>query len=274
MYIIAEIGINHNGDINLALEMIDKAVAAGADCVKFQKRNPDKCVPETQKNQPKIFLGKEMTYIEYKHLLEFSEEDYDLINKHCKEKNISWTASVWDVDSVNFMKKYVNDIPFLKIPSALITDSEVLSAADKLNIPILISNGMSTQIEIDNAVKSLHNIFGILHCNSSYPANPRELDLNVIKTYKTIYNNLTIGYSGHEEGHFPTCLAVAAGADIIERHFTLDNDMEGTDQKASLSVENFASMVIDLHEINFILGNYLPIVYESERQVAKKLRKE
>lgn len=274
MYIIAEIGINHNGDLDTALNMIKTAKELGANCVKFQKRNPDICVPEEQKNKPKTFLGEEMTYLEYKKKLEFSRSDYNLINAFCKEIGISWTASVWDIDSVEFMLWYKNDIPFIKIPSALITDKALLEAVNQTNIPILISNGMSTQEQVDEAVQSVTNLFGIMHCNSSYPSNPLELDLNVIKTYKTIYPGLTVGYSGHEEGYFPTCLAAAAGAQIIERHFTLDNEMEGTDQKASLNPQDFDLMCTDLKNIELIMGNYLPKAYPSEMEIAKKLRKE
>lgn len=274
MYIIAEIGINHNGNIETALEMIKAAKDAGASCVKFQKRNPDICVPEDQKNKSKTFLGEEMTYLEYKKKIEFGKDEYDRINALCKELHIDWTASVWDIDSVNFILWYKNDIPFIKIPSALITDIELLKAVDATGIPILMSNGMSSQEQIDKAISSLTHLSGLMHCNSSYPCNPKELDLNVIKTYKTIYPNLTIGYSGHEEGYFPTCLAVAAGAQIIERHFTLDNEMEGTDQKASLDVNTFTLMCKDVQNIEKIMGNYIPSVYPSEALIAKKLRKE
>ena len=274
MYIIAEIGINHNGSIEMALEMIKAAKNAGANCVKFQKRNPDICVPEDQKNKPKTFLGEEMTYLEYKKKIEFGKEEYDQINALCKELQIAWTASVWDIDSVNFMLWYKNDIPFIKIPSALITDIELLKAVNSTEIPVLMSNGMSSQEQVDVAINSLTHLSGLLHCNSSYPCNPKELDLNVIKTYKTIYPGLTIGYSGHEIGHFPTCLAAAAGAQIIERHFTLDNEMEGTDQKASLDTNHFAAMCRDLQGIEEIMGGYLPKVYPAEQEVAKKLRKE
>ena len=274
MYIIAEIGINHNGSIETALNMIKAAKEAGANCVKFQKRNPDVCVPEDQKNKPRTFLGEEMTYLEYKKKLEFGKEEYDQINAFCKELQIAWTASVWDVDSVNFMLWYKNDIPFIKIPSALITDKALLKAIDQTEIPILISNGMSTQEQTDEAIQSVNHLFGIMHCNSSYPSDAFELDLNVIKTYKTIYPGLMVGYSGHEEGYFPTCLAAAAGAQIIERHFTLDNEMEGTDQKASLDAQAFSLMCADLKNIELIMGNYLPKVYPSEMEVAKKLRKE
>lgn len=172
MYIIAEIGINHNGNLETALKMIDAAKEAGADCVKFQKRNPDKCVPEHQKNQPRTFLGEEMTYLEYKKRIEFGTYDYWCISNHCKKIGIDWTVSVWDLDSVEFMKQFINCIPFIKIPSALITDLELMHAVNQLNIPIVMSNGMSTFEEIITPIQYFNNITTILHCNSSYPSNP------------------------------------------------------------------------------------------------------
>lgn len=272
MYIIAEIGINHNGNLDTALKMIDAAKEAGADCVKFQKRNPDKCVPEHQKNQPRTFLGEEMTYLEYKKRIEFGTYDYWCISNHCKKIGIDWTVSVWDLDSVEFMKQFVNCIPFIKIPSALITDLELMHAVNQLNIPIVMSNGMSTFEEIITPIQYFNNITTILHCNSSYPSNPANLDLNAIKTFKSMYPNLKIGYSGHEIGYFPTVIAVAAGAEVVERHFTLDNSMEGTDQQASLEPQDFKAMVDDIHRAIAILGNPYPSVYPAEENVKKKLR--
>lgn len=272
MYIIAEIGINHNGSLETALQMIQAAYEAGADCVKFQKRNPDKCVPENQKSKIRIFQGKEMTYLDYKKAIEFEEKEYDIINKYCKDLGIAWTASVWDVDSVLFMKKYLNDIPFIKIPSACITDFDLLNAVNDLDIPVIISDGMSTFEEINKAINYLFNLQGILHCNSSYPSQNNELDLNVIKTYNTMYTDYIIGYSGHEIGYFPTLIAIAVGAKIVERHFTLDNNMEGTDQKSSLNPVDFKQMVLDISNVEDILGEYLPNVYPQEQEIKNKLR--
>lgn len=253
--------------------MIDAAKKAGAHCVKFQKRNPDKCVPEHQKNQPRTFLGKEMTYLEYKQKIEFSKYDYWCIANYCQEIGIDWTVSVWDLDSVEFMRQFINYIPFIKIPSALITNMEVINAVNELNIPIMISDGMSTFQEIITPMTYFNNITSILHCNSSYPSNPAHLDLNFIKTLKTMYPNLKIGYSGHEIGYFPTIIAVAAGAEVIERHFTLDKNMEGTDQKASLEPQEFTEMVKDILRTEVILGNSYPSVYPEEEIVKNKLRK-
>ena len=273
MYIIAEIGINHNGDLDLALKMIKAAKESGANCVKFQKRNPDKCVPEDQKNKPRVFKGEEMTYLEYKKRIEFNEDDYKKIAKYCKKINIDWTVSVWDIDSVEFIKKFKYDIPFIKIPSACITNLELINAINNLNIPVLISNGMSTFDEMNNAISNISNIWGVMHCNSSYPCNYNELDLNFIRILKSIYPNLKIGYSGHEIGYLPTIISVAMGAEIIERHFTLDNNMEGTDQKASLEPNDFKNMIDDINKTLSILGNNFITVYESEKIVKNKLRK-
>lgn len=272
MLFIGEIGINHNGDLNTALELIKQAKECGVDIVKFQKRNPDICVPEHQKNQPKKWKGKEMTYIEYKYDVEFGEEEYDIINQYCKYIGMQWTASVWDVDSVEFMKKYSYDIPFIKVPSACITDVELINALNKLDVPVIISDGMSTKEEIQNAFMEIDNLIGILHCNSSYPCAENEIDLNVVKTYRKRYDDLVVGYSGHEIGYLPTIVACSIGADIIERHITLDKNMEGSDHKCSLDVNDLKELMSQLNRIKLILGNTYVTVYDSEKQVRNKLR--
>ena len=253
MLFIGEIGINHNGSLDVALELIRKAKECGVDVVKFQKRNPDVCVPEDQKLKPRKFGGKDMTYIEYKHLLEFGKSEYDAINAFCKDIGIKWTASVWDVDSVHFMSAYKDDIPFIKIPSACITDMELLDAVNSMGVPVIVSNGMSTQEEVDRAVTRLASLMGILHCNSSYPAKEDELDLNVITSYKHKYDTL-VGYSGHEAGLLPTIVAASIGADIIERHITLDKNMEGTDHKASLDINELERLVELISRVLIIKG--------------------
>lgn len=273
MYVIGEIGINHNGDINLALQMINIAKQAGCNCVKFQKRNPDVCVPEDQKNKPRTFLGEEMTYLEYKKKLEFGKEEYDMINEYCHQLDIQWTASVWDVDSVEFMKQYINDIPFIKIPSACITDMELLDAVNEMGIDVIMSNGMSTQEEVDCAIHKLDHLIGLLHCNSSYPCEYNELDLRVIQLYRTIYPELAIGYSGHEIGYMPTLIAYSLGATVIERHITIDKTIEGTDQQASLEPTELAEMIDGLSLIDEMLGNMTLHVYPSEEKVKEKLRR-
>lgn len=267
MLIIAEIGINHNGDLNNALKLIDIAKKNNCDIVKFQKRNPDVCVPEDQKNKEKIFMGQKMTYLEYKYKIEFGKKEYDIINEYCKKIGIQWTASVWDNDSVDFMMQYKNDIPFLKIPSACITDISLLKKINETNIPVVLSNGMSTQKEVDTALSILTNVYGLMHCNSSYPCADDEIDLNVMLAYKKKYPNLKIGYSGHESGLLPTILANVLGADLIERHITLSKDMEGSDQKASLDPSDLNNLMIYLNQINKILGSSSLKVYPKEEEI-------
>lgn len=273
MLIIAEIGINHNGDLNNALKLIDIAKKNNCDVVKFQKRNPDVCVPEDQKNKEKIFMGQKMTYLEYKYKIEFGKKEYDIINEYCKKIGIQWTASVWDNDSVDFMMQYKNDIPFLKIPSACITDISLLKKINETNIPVVLSNGMSIQKEVDTALSILTNVYGLMHCNSSYPCADDEIDLNVMLAYKKKYPNLKIGYSGHESGLLPTILASVLGADLIERHITLSKDMEGSDQKASLDPSDLNNLMIYLNQINKILGSSSLKVYPKEEEIKQKLRK-
>lgn len=270
---IGEIGINHNGDINTALHLIDMAKECGIDVVKFQKRNPDVCIPESMKNTHRIFNGKEMTYLEYKHQLEFGEKEYDLINQYCKQIGIKWTASVWDVDSVKFMERYKNDIPFIKIPSACITDMELIDAINNFGVPVLMSNGMSTEYEIAEAIDNIHNLYGILHCNSSYPSFEDELDLNVIPNYKQRFPQLQIGFSSHCTSILPIIVANMLGADIIEAHITYDKLAEGTDHKCSLDIGDLSVLKSKMQRIEKMLGNEYTTCYNSEKAVQSKLRK-
>ena len=272
-YFIAEIGINHNGRLDYALTLIDRAIEAGCNCVKFQKRNPDLCVPEEQKFMTRFWKNKSMTYLEYKKDIEFGEAEYDVINAYCKYKGIEWTVSVWDVDSVEFMKKYIKDIPFIKIPSACITDLELIQKVNELGVPVLISNGMSSQKEVDVAIEKIENLFGILHCNSSYPACEYQLDLNVINEYKKRYKDILIGYSGHEIGIKPTLIAAALGADIIERHITTSHHLEGSDHECSLEIQELKNLINEIKYIENIKGNNYLTVYPEEEKVKEKLRK-
>lgn len=236
-YLIGEIGINHNGDIQIAKRLIDAAFATGWDAVKFQKRVPEIAVPEDQKNVIRETPWGTMTYLEYKKRIEFGEDEYDLIDKYCKEKPISWSASPWDMPSLDFLLNY--DIPFIKIASATLTNDEIIIKAAKSGKPIILSTGMSTIEEMDHAVDLLNNYsdgnFIVMHANSSYPAKADELNLEMIKTLKHRYNCL-VGYSGHENNIEPSVVAVALGACVIERHITLDRNMWGTDQAASISI--------------------------------------
>ena len=239
-YIIAEIGINHNGDLGIAKRLTDIAAAAGCDAVKFQKRDPDACVPEHQKNIVKDTPWGRMTYLEYKHKTEFGRQEYDEIDRYCKERKIRWSASPWDLKSLDFILKY--DVPFIKVPSAMLTNKPLLEACVSSGKKVILSTGMSTEDEISEAVSFLDesikvrskSSYAILHCNSTYPAPLEELNLSCIKVLKEKYA-CEVGYSGHEFRLGTSVAAVYLGASIIERHITLDRTMYGTDQAASLS---------------------------------------
>ena len=272
VYLIAEIGINHNGDLEIAKKLIDASYACGWDCVKFQKRNPDVCVPEEQKNTKRSTPWGEMTYLEYKHRVEFEADEYNEINRYCKDKPIPWTVSIWDLDSLKFILDY--DVPYIKIPSAHITNLKLIEEAAKTKIPILISTGMSDWRMVDEAVEILEkeaSSYAILHCNSTYPAPYDELNLDVILEMKNRYDCL-IGYSGHEYGLLPSQIAATIGARIIERHVTLDHEMWGTDQSSSIEVLAMDLLKKRVKDIVLVRGKRDKIITESEKLKAKKLR--
>ena len=271
-YFIAEIGINHNGDLQLAKRLIDAAFGCEWDCVKFQKRNPDVAVPEHEKNKPRDTQWGPMTYLEYKHRIEFGKKDYDYIDRYCTEKPVAWTLSVWDMDSLKFALQY--KLNFLKIPSAMLTNAELLKEAAASGLPLLLSTGMSTLQEIDAAVEIVSarsKSYAVLHCTSTYPAPYGELNLRVIPMLMQRYG-CPIGYSGHEYDLEPTVIAVALGAKIIERHVTLDHSMWGTDQAASLEVHAMSLLKRRIENIETMLGSSEKTVAESELPIRKKLR--
>ena len=272
IYIIAEIGINHNGSLDIAKKLIDIAHVAGCDVVKFQKRNPDICVPEHQKNIIRETPWGEMTYLEYKYKVEFGKNEYDEIDEYCNQKGITWSASPWDLDSLEFLNQY--DIPFIKIPSALLTNIELLAASAKTDKKVILSTGMSTIEEIDKAVvtmKTANNdcVYALLHCNSSYPAPNKDLNLRCIKTLKERYN-CEIGYSGHEFGLTTTISSVCLGATIIERHITLDRTMWGTDQMCSVEPQGLIKLVRGIKELKLALGDGIKRVTETEIPIRNK----
>lgn len=273
VFLIAEIGINHNGDMGIAKQLMDAAFACGWQCVKFQKRTPEICVPEHQKNMLRNTPWGEMTYLEYKHKVEFSEEEYTYIDNYCKEKPILWTASVWDIPSLEFILKY--DVPFIKIPSAKLTESELLSEAAKSGKTIVLSTGMSTVEEIDEAVNLLEKYskgnYVLMHTNSTYPTPPEDINLSTIKFLRDRYNCL-VGYSGHEYDLEPTVIAVALGAKIIERHITLDHNMWGSDHFASLEIHAMDMLCKRINEVDIILGDDSKKLTPKEMEVRKKLR--
>jgi N-acetylneuraminate synthase len=270
-YIIAEIGINHNGNLDVAKKLIDIAAVAGCDAVKFQKRNPDVCVPEHQKNVMRDTPWGTMTYLEYKYKVEFGKTEYDEIDSYCKEKGIAWSASPWDLDSLNFLNQY--DIPFIKIPSAMLTNHELLKSERDTGKKIILSVGMSTEEEIDDAVEILKGSkdFAILHCNSTYPAPIEELNLSAIKTLQEKYN-CEVGYSGHEFRLGTTVAAVYLGASIIERHITLDRTMWGTDHMSSVEPQGLIKLVKGIRELEQAYGDGTIKITESQKPIRSKLR--
>ena len=280
-YIIGEIGINHQGDLTIAKRLIDIAAAAGCDAVKFQKRNPDVCVPEEQKNKPRTWQGKEMTYLEYKYKVEFGEDEYNEIDDYRRKQGIEWSASPWDMDSLKFLERY--DIPFIKLPSAMITNDELLEGCVRSGKRVIFSTGMSTQEEIDHAVEVLRQAkkdyvslgddkIGLLHCNSTYPAPVDELNLSAIKTLQEKYPDFEIGYSGHELTIGTTVASVLLGASIIERHITLDRNMEGSDHSASVTPWGLFKLISGIRELEQAYGDGVIKVTESEIPVRAKLR--
>ncbi|MGC8856189.1 MAG: N-acetylneuraminate synthase family protein [Anaerolineae bacterium] len=271
-YIIAEIGINHNGDLEIAKRMIDAAVHAGVDAVKFQKRTPEVCTPPEQQKQMRDTPWGYITYLEYRYKVEFNEEQYREIDRYCKEKGIPWMVSVWDEPSVDFMEQF--DTPAYKIPSASLTDHNLLRYARKTGKPLIISTGMSTMEQIRKAVQVVgaENLV-IMHCTSTYPCEPEELNLRMIETLRREFPEVPIGYSGHEVGLVPSAVAVALGACMVERHLTLDRAMWGSDQAASVEPGGFERLVKYIRVTESALGDGVKRVYESEMPSLRKLRR-
>jgi len=268
--IIAEIGINHNGSLGTVIELIDMAKNCGCDFVKFQKRTPELAVPESQKNKLKETPWGEMMYLEYKQRLEFDRSQYSEIRRYCGYRKIPWFASCWDIPSVDFMEEF--DVPYIKIPSACLTNDELLDyiIRNTTTQPIL-STGMSTIEEIDHAVSILGKDIILMHCTSTYPAKPEELNLLMIPALKKRYG-CEVGYSGHEVGLGTTIAAVALGAEMVERHITLDRSMWGTDQAASVEPQGLRKLVKDIRTLEKSLGDGVKKVYPSEEPVKEKLR--
>ena len=271
VYIIAEIGINHNGDIEIAKQLMDVAVETGCDAVKFQKRTPEICVPEEQKSIPRETPWGSMTYFQYKKRIEFEQKEFEQIDAYAKKIGIDWFASPWDVPSVDFLEGF--DVPCQKIASACLTDSELLTAINKTKTTTILSTGMSSMQEIDKAVSLLNDVpLAIAQATSTYPAEASELNLRAIQTFSEKYK-VPVGYSGHERGLQVTIAAVALGATFIERHITLDRSMWGTDHSASLEPEGLKKLVRDIRIVELALGDGKKKVYESEIPIRAKLRR-
>jgi N-acetylneuraminate synthase len=270
-YVIAEIGINHNGSVEIAKKLIDGAVEANCSAVKFQKRTPEICVPKDQWNKPKDTPWGQMTYMEYKKKTEFGLEEYTEIDRYCKEKGIDWFASCWDEPSVDFIEQF--NPPIYKMASASLTDFALLKKVKDTGKPYIVSTGMSTLKEIEDAIKFLgeDNLL-IAHSTSAYPCPPQELNLRMISTLQKMYPNVPIGYSGHETGLATTIAAVAIGACFVERHYTLDRAMWGSDHAASVEVVGMIKLVKDIRDIEIALGDGQKVVYDSELEPRKRLR--
>ncbi|MDH4069432.1 MAG: N-acetylneuraminate synthase family protein [Ignavibacteria bacterium] len=272
VYVIAEIGINHNGSIDLARKLILGASRAGCDAVKFQKRTPELCVPKDQWNVERETPWGRMKYIDYRHKVEFDVAAYREIDRYCKSLGIQWFASCWDEEAVDFMEQF--DPPCYKAASASLTDTQLLLRKKRTGRPLIVSTGMSTMQEIDAAVQA-HGTDQLLvaHSTSTYPCPPEQLNLRMITTLRERYGDCPVGYSGHEVGLAPTWAAVALGAAFVERHITLDRAMWGSDQAASVEVRGFEHMVQNIRDVEKALGDGIKKVYETEVKQRKKLRR-
>jgi len=270
-YIVAEIGINHNGNLENALKMIDVAKANNVNAVKFQKRTPELCIPTEQRNQMRETPWGYINYFEYRKKVEFGREEYDKIDAYCREKRITWFASVWDEPSVDFLEVY-HPVAY-KIPSASLTDHALLKKLCSTKRPLILSTGMSSMEQIRKAVKLIGTEDLILtHTTSTYPCEPEELNLNMIGTLKKEFP-CPVGYSGHEVGLVTSVVAVGLGACLVERHITLDRAMWGNDQAASVEPGGVERLVKYIRVTEKALGDGVKRVYDSEKSSLKKLRR-
>ena len=272
VYIIGEIGINHNGDLDIAKRLIDGAKFAGCDAVKFQKRTPELCVPREQWDIERDTPWGRLTYIEYRHKIEFDAAAFAEIDRYCRERQIDWFASCWDEPSVDFIEQF--NPRLYKAASASLTDHPLLKKMLSTGKPLMISTGMSTEEEIKGAVSAIgtKNLL-IAHSTSAYPCPLEELNLKMIHTLQDWYPTTPIGYSGHETGLAPTFAAVALGATFVERHITLDRAMWGSDQAASVEIMGVHYMVRNIRDIEQALGSGVKKVYASEEKARAKLRR-
>jgi N-acetylneuraminate synthase len=272
VFVIAEIGINHNGDLEVAKRLIDVAAAAGCDAVKFQKRTPELCVPRDQWYERRQTPWGEMTYLDYRHRVEFDRAAYEQIDRHCRSRSMLWFASCWDEAAVEFIEAF--EPPCYKAASASLTDLHLLRTMKSTDRPLMLSTGMSTMDEIERSVMSAGTEdLLIAHSNSTYPCPVEILNLSVIRTLQARYPYCPIGYSGHESGYAATLAAVALGACFVERHITLDREMWGSDQSASLEPAPLAELVRAIREVEAALGDGIKRRYPSELAAMRKLRR-
>lgn len=272
VYVIGEIGLNHNGDVDLALRLIDVAADAGADAVKFQKRTPEIATPEHMRDTLRETPWGTMTYLEYRHRVEFDAEQYAQIGAYAAARGLDWFASPWDSPSVDVLESL--DVVAHKIASASVTDLALLERVTQTGKPVILSTGMSTLDEIDRAVATLGtDRLVLLHATSTYPMPAEEANLRTIATLRDRYSGVPIGYSGHERGLQISLAAVALGARVVERHITLDRTMWGSDHAASLEPQGFEHLVRDIRIIETALGDGVKRVFPGELAPKAKLRR-
>lgn len=270
-FIIAEIGINHNGSIELAKRLVSVAVLAGCDAVKFQKRTPELCVPAAQRNTMRETPWGYISYMEYRERVEFGQNEYKELDEFCRKQGIMWFASCWDEPSVDFVAQF--EVPCYKIASASMNDESLLRHTRSTGKPIIASTGMCSLADVDKAVAALgRDDLVLLHAVSTYPANYPELNLRAIATLRQRYD-VPVGYSGHETGLPTSVAAVALGACIVERHITLDRAMWGSDQAASLEPNGISRLVRDIRLIERSMGTGEKVIVESERPLIARLRR-
>ena len=271
IFITAEIGINHNGDMKLAKKLIDAAVVAGCDAVKFQKRTIDAVYTKEYLDSPRKSPWGE-TQRAQKEGLEFGQAEYEQIDQYCRDKGIAWFASAWDVEAQIFLRQF--DLPYNKVASAMLTKDALLEAIAKEKKYTFIATGMSTYGEIDHAVeifKQYQCPYELMHCNSTYPMPLEDANLNLIAALRDRYH-CKVGYSGHEEDTLVSTCAAALGATSIERHITLDRTMYGSDQKASIEPLELMELVKNIRSVEKLLGSGEKVLSTAEEEVKKKLR--
>ncbi|WP_435299603.1 N-acetylneuraminate synthase family protein [Timonella sp. A28] len=271
VYVIGEIGINHNGSVDIAKQLIDVAAEAGANAVKFQKRTPEISTPVKQRDQIRQTPWGEMTYLDYRYRVEFDDVQYKEIGNYAAERGLHWFASPWDVPSVEFLEN--QGVPTHKVASASVTDTELLQALAQTGKPIILSTGMSTLEQIDKAVEILGTSkLVMMHATSTYPLPPEEANLRTIDTLRERYG-VPVGYSGHERGLQISLAAVALGAVTVERHITLDRTMWGSDQAASLEPTGFVNLVRDIRILEQAMGDGVKRVFPGELAPLSRLRR-
>lgn len=269
MYIISEIGINHNGDINLAKELILKSKEAGCHAVKFQKRDIESVYSREELDAPRQSPWGN-TNRQQKEGLEFSIQQYQELYHYTKSLNLDFGISCWDLKSVDLVEENLQ-VDFHKVASALLTNKEFLLRLNSTGKRIILSTGMSTEEQVNSAVSLLENLWYVLACTSTYPTKPEELNLNYIRTLKEKFPDLMVGFSNHYNGHDASIVATALGAECIEFHITKDRTMYGSDQAAS--IENAKELVLGINKALLMLGDGKKVVYETEKPIAHKLRK-